>query len=84
MPDPSPAEDLVPALQLSDLDALKAAQAHLEEHGYRTRVGPFDELPEDRRESWMNPADGGYLFYLEQSRWDAAMTLLGRFFGCTD
>ncbi len=75
--------DLIPVLQLEDREALQAAQNHLGAHGYRTRVGPFDELPEDEREDWMTPANGGYLFYLEREKYEPAMTLLGEVFGYT-
>jgi hypothetical protein len=75
---------LIPVLQLDDLEALKAARKHLEANGYKTRVGPFDELPEAERQDWMTPANGGHLFYLEQAKYEPAMTMLGKFFGCTD
>jgi hypothetical protein len=73
--------ELTPVLQLNDLEALKAAQKHLGKHGYRTRVGPFSELPSDAHQDWMTPASGGYLFYLEKATYKPAMTMLGKFFG---
>jgi hypothetical protein len=50
----------------------------------QTRVGPFEELPEAERQDWMTSANGGYLFYLEKAKYEPAMTMLGKFFGCTD
>jgi len=76
--------ELVPVLQLPDLDAMKAAQAHLEKNGYRTKVGPFGDLPAEQRKEWMKPEKGGYLFYLEKAKYEPAMKMLGKFFGCTE
>lgn len=75
---------LVPVLQLGDRAALEAAREHLGREGFVTRVGPFEELPDAQRQDWMVPANGGFLFYLEKDRYEAAMPLLGRFFGCTE
>jgi hypothetical protein len=76
--------ELIPVLQLADLEALKAAQVHLAKAGYVTNVGPFSELPKSQYEDWMTPANGGYLFYLEKARYKPAMDMLGNFFGCTE
>ena len=76
--------ELIPVLQLGELAALKAAQEHLGKHGYKTRVGPFDELPSAAHQDWMTPANGGYLFYLEKAKYEPAMDMLGKFFGCTE
>ncbi|GEM_PF-3348018 len=76
--------ELMPVLQLEDLAALEAAQEHLGNHGYKTRVGPFSELPVEAHEDWMTPENGGYLFYLEKAKYEPAMTMLGEFFGCTE
>lgn len=74
--------DLMPVLQLEDLDALKAAREHLAQNGYRTQVGPFAELPEAEWQDWMTPSNGGYLLYLERAHYAPAMDMLGKFFGC--
>jgi hypothetical protein len=76
--------ELIPVLQLTDLEALKAAQVHLAKDGYVTKVGPFSELPKSQYEDWMTPANGGYLFYLEKAKYKPAMNMLGKFFGCTE
>lgn len=76
--------ELIPVLQLTDLDALKAAQVHLSKEGYVTIVRPFSELPESQCQDWMTPANGGYLFYLEKAKYKPAMDVLGKFFGCTE
>ena len=76
--------ELIPVLQLDDLEALKAAQKHLEGNGYRTRVGQFSELPIDLHQDWMIPENGGYMFYLEKDKYQPAMTMLGEFFGYTE
>ena len=75
---------LIPVLQLGDLDALKAAKAHLGEEGYQTKIESFAALPETEHQEWMTAGAGGYLFYLEESNYKPAMDMLGKFFGCTD
>jgi hypothetical protein len=76
--------ELIPVLQLADLAALKAAQEHLGQHGYVTRVTPFSDCLPAEHQDWMRPADGGYLFYLEKAKYQPAMEMLGKFFGCTE
>jgi hypothetical protein len=76
--------ELIPVLQLADLEALRAAQVHLAKDGYVTNVGPFSELPKSQYQDWMTPANGGYLFYLEKAKYKPAMDVLGKFFGCTE
>ena len=76
--------NLIPVLQLSDLDALKAAQVHLGKEGYQSKVEPFNDLSQADCEDWMTAENGGYLFYLKRSEYTPAMDLLGKFFGCTD
>ena len=61
-------QGLIPVLQLGDLQALKATRVRLSRLGYVARVGPFSELSQAQYQDWMTPANGGYLFYLEQPR----------------
>ncbi len=77
------AEKLIPVLQMDDKEALEAAGKHLEENGYRVDVGPFSDIPEGELQDWMTPENGGYIFYLEESEYEAAMNMLGDFFGYT-
>ena len=76
-------EKLIAVLQMDDIEALKAARKHLEENGYRTDISPFSDLPEDELQEWMTPENGGYVFYLEESKYETAMNMLGDFFGYT-
>ena len=76
-------EGLIPVLQLDDIEALKAARKHLEENGYEVDVGSFSDLPQSEWQDWMTPENGGFIFYLEESNYEAAMTMLGDFFGYT-
>jgi hypothetical protein len=77
-------KELIPVLQLDDLEALEAAEKHLNENGYETRIGPFEELQESEIFDWMIPSQGGFMFYLEKDRYQPAMELLGEFFGYTE
>ena len=77
-------DGLVPVLQMDDLVALKAAGKHLEENGFRMEIGPFSDLPESELQDWMTPENGGFIFYLEESKYQDAMTMLGDFFGYTE
>ncbi|MEA3265623.1 MAG: hypothetical protein U9P42_01590 [Candidatus Fermentibacteria bacterium] len=74
---------LIAVLQMDDLEALNSAKRHLEENGYHAEVGPFAELPVSDRQDWMTPENGGYIFYLEKEKYQAAMKMLGTFFGYT-
>jgi hypothetical protein len=75
-------EGLIPVLQMDQLDALEAAREHLEEKGFRTWIEPFSEMSTDLiDEDWMIPENGGYIFYLEEDKFEEAMTILGDFFG---
>jgi len=76
-------KELIPVLQMDDLEALQAAEKHLNDNGYETRIGPFNELPETEISDWMTPSNGGFLFYLEKERYQPAMQMLGEFFGYT-
>ena len=75
------AEKLIPVLQMDDIEALNAAKKHLEENGYRAAVGPFSDLSDAELQDWMTPENGGYMFYLEESKYEPAMNMLGDFFG---
>jgi hypothetical protein len=72
--------ELIPVLQLEDLEALRAAQEHLEKADYVVKVIPFSDLPQSERQDWMTPANDGYLFYLEKAKYEPAMQMLGEFF----
>ena len=76
--------ELIPVLQLEDLDPLKNAREHLENAGYLIDITPFADLPEAKRQDWMTPDKGGYLFYLEKDKYQPAMKLLGEFFGYSE
>ena len=71
----------MPVLQMDDIEALEAAAVHLEENGFKAVVGAFGELAEKDIDDWMTPENGGYLFYIEASVYEDAMTLFGDFFG---
>ena len=75
---------MVPVLQMADLDALEDAQEYLARHGYRSKVTPFDDLPESDYQDWMIPEDSGYLLWLESSEYEPAMDMLNEFFGNID
>lgn len=77
------AEKLIPVLQMDDIEALKAARKHLEENGYRADVSSFSDIPEIELQDWMMPENGGYMFYIEESKYEAAMNMLEDFFGYT-
>lgn len=76
--------NMIPVLQLSDLDALEEAQEYLGRHGYRTKVTPFEDLPESAQLDWMMPEDGGYLIWVDASEYEAAMDMLNDFFGYSE
>lgn len=76
-------EKLIPVLQMDDIKALDAAREHLEENGYRADVSPFSDIPEGELQDWMAPDNGDYVFYVEESKYEAAMNMLGDFFGYT-
>lgn len=76
-------EKLIPVLQMNDIEALKAAREHLEENGYMADTGPFSDIQEGELQDWMTPENGDYLLYLEESEYEAAMNILGDFFGFT-
>ena len=38
-------------LQMNNLESLNSAREHLEEHGFKARVGPLAELPESEQHS---------------------------------
>lgn len=73
--------ELMPVLQMDDIEALEAAAAHLEENGFKALVRSFSEMAEEDTDEWMTPENGGYLLYIEASEYEDAMTLLGDFFG---
>ncbi len=73
--------ELIPVLQLEDLDALRSAREHLEKAGYVINIAPFSDLPQNEWQGWMTPANGGFLFYLEKEKYQPAMEMLGEFFG---
>ncbi|MBN2587373.1 MAG: hypothetical protein JXA64_07320 [Candidatus Fermentibacteraceae bacterium] len=75
---------MVPVLQMADLDALEDAQEYLGRNGYRTKVTPFEDLPESEYQDWMIPEDSGYLLWLESSEYEPAMDILSEFFGNVD
>ncbi len=74
-------EKLIPVLQMDDIGALEAARKHLENEGFLADVRPFRDLAEGGLQEWMTAENGGYLFYLEEAKYDDAMKLLGDFFG---
>ena len=76
--------DMIPVLQLDDLNSLEEAQDYMGRHGYRTSITSFEDLPESEYLDWMEPDDGGYLLWIEASEYEAAMDLLGSFFGYTE
>jgi len=76
-------EKLIPVLQMDDIKALEAAREHLEDNGFMADVRPFSDLPESGLQDWMTPENGGYLFFLEESKYEDAMNMLGDFFGYT-
>lgn len=71
---------LIPVLQIKDFEALEAAQEHLGKHGYKTKVGPFSELPEAEHEDWMEPASKGYLFYLDEAKLEPGLEVPAEYF----
>ncbi|MCK5117812.1 MAG: hypothetical protein KAR44_14550 [Candidatus Aegiribacteria sp.] len=76
-------EKLIPVLQMDDIKALEAARKHLEENGFKADIGSFSDLPEGDLQDWMIPENGGWMFYLEEAKYEAAMNMLGDFFGYT-
>ena len=76
-------EKLIPVLQMEDKKVLEADGKHIEENGYRVDIGPFTDLQEDELQEWMTAENGGYVFYLEESKYEAAMNMLGDCFGYT-
>jgi len=74
-------EGLIPVLQMDDRAALDAAMEHLSEQGYKAEVGSFSDLTKVEHQDWMTPENGGFIFYLEESKYEAAMTMLDDFFG---
>lgn len=76
-------EKLIPVLQMDDLGAIEAAREHLEENGYRADVRLLSDLPESELQDWMTPENGDYMFYIEESKFETAMNMLGDFFGYT-
>ena len=77
-------DDMMPVLQQDDLDSLEAAKDHLENHGFRTMITPFQDLPESERLDWMIPEEGGYLLWVDGTDYEQAMDLLGRFYGYSE
>jgi len=77
-------EKLIPVLQMDDIEALKAAMKHLEENGFRTDIGSFSDLSDDELRDWMIHENGGYIFFVEESQYEAAMNILGDYFGFTE
>ncbi|MCD4706877.1 MAG: hypothetical protein K8S62_03980 [Candidatus Sabulitectum sp.] len=76
--------ELIPVLQMDDLDALNSAKKHLEENGFAAEVRLFSELPSSEHPDWIIPANGGYIFYLEKDRYREAMEMLGTYFGYSE
>ena len=72
---------LIAVLQMDDLESLNSAVKHLEELGFKAKVGSFTDLSKSDRQDWMTPENGAYLLYLEQEKYEPAMDKLGKFFG---
>lgn len=71
---------MIPVLQIEDRDAIKAAEEHLRELGYKAKVGPFSKLPESKYEDWMVPENEGFVLYIEEDQLEPVMQLLAKFF----